>query len=507
MNNLNHPANIVIFGGYGDLAKRKLLPALYNLFLAGHLPEHFSIIGVHHKPMSDGEYQDYILEGINEFSRSGKAADDKWKSFAEHVHFFAGDFTQEDAFARLNEVLMKNDTDWNDRATRLFYYSVAPRFIEPITNLLSSHGMADNKELDHIVIEKPFGNDLETAKALNELLQAHFDESQIFRIDHYLGKETVQNIMAFRFTNILFEPLWNRNYIDEVQITVAESISVEGRGRYYDQSGALRDMIQNHLLQLLCEIAMEPPNCFKAQEIRNKKTEVLNAIRKYSPEEVAKNVVRGQYGEGTLKEKEQPGYQKEEGVPADSKTETFVAAKVYIDNWRWQGVPFYLRTGKSLPKSSSLITIQFKQLSHLLYDASVTGHLEANQLFISIQPEMKISLVFQGKVPGLELKVEPVEMDFSYKESYDGKDVPEAYETLLLDVLKGDATLFMRADQVEAAWAAVMPIINAWKTAEPPHFPNYTAGSWGPEAADELVHRDGFRWALLPENHQLAQLH
>ena len=501
MNNLNTPANIVIFGGYGDLAKRKLIPAFYNLFLADHLPAHFAIIGVHHKPMEDAAYRDYLLEGINEFSRTGKADTEKWKQFSERIHFFAGDFTQDDAFVKLNDVLVKNDQDWGQRATRLFYYSVAPRFIEPITTLLSAHGMADDKALDHIVVEKPFGNDLESATALNKLLTDHFDESQIFRIDHYLGKETVQNIMAFRFTNIMFEPLWNRNYIDEVQITVAESISVEGRGRYYDQSGALRDMIQNHLLQLLCEIAMEPPNCFKAQEIRNKKTEVLNAIRKYSPEEVEKNVVRGQYKEGKLKEEEQPAYRTEEGVAPDSNTETFVAAKMYIDNWRWQGVPFYLRTGKSLPKSTSLITIQFKQLSHLLFDESVTGDLEPNQLFISIQPEMKISLVFQGKVPGLDLKVEPVEMDFSYKESYEGKAVPEAYETLLLDVLKGDATLFMRADQVEAAWSVVMPIINAWKAKEPVHFPNYAAGSWGPEAADELVHKDGFRWALLPENH------
>lgn len=499
MRNLENPANIVIFGGYGDLAKRKLIPAFYNLFLSGHLPENFSIFGVHHKPMEDAAYRDYLLEGINQFSRSGKADKDKWKTFSERVFFFAGDFTQDEAFTRLDEKLKKNDEDWGQRATRLFYYSVAPRFIEPITTLLSAHDMASDKALDHIVIEKPFGNDLDTARELNQLLTKYFDESQIFRIDHYLGKETVQNIMAFRFTNIMFEPLWNRNYIDQVQITVAESLSVEGRGRYYDQSGALRDMIQNHLLQLLCEIAMEPPNCFKAQEIRNKKTEVLNAVRKYTPEEVAKNVIRGQYGAGTLKDKEQPAYRTEEGVAEDSTTETFVAAKFYIDNWRWQGVPFYLRTGKSLPKSTSIITIQFKQLSHLLFDESVTGHLEPNQLIISIQPEMKISLIFQGKVPGLELKVDPVEMDFSYKESYEGNDVPEAYETLLLDVLKGDATLFMRADQVEAAWAVVMPILDAWKHTGTPQYPNYPAGSWGPEAADELVHRDGFRWALLPE--------
>lgn len=499
MNNLKPSANIVIFGGYGDLSKRKLIPALYNLFLVNHLPENFSIIGVHHKPMEDDAYREYLLDGINQFSRTGKAEDEKWKEFSKRIIFFAGDFTKEEAFVRLNDVLTKNDEQWGGRAVRLFYYSVAPRFIEPITTLLSSHNMASEKELDRIVVEKPFGNDLDSAKELNKLLTDHFSESQIYRIDHYLGKETVQNIMAFRFTNIMFEPLWNRNYIDQVQITVAESISVEGRGRYYDQSGALRDMIQNHLLQLLCEIAMEPPNCFKAQEIRNKKTEVLNAIRKYSPEDAAKNIVRGQYGAGKLKNEEQMEYRKEEGVEPNSNTETFVAAKLYIDNWRWQGVPFYLRTGKSLPKSTSLITIQFKQLSHLLFDESVTGHLEPNELFISIQPEMKISLVFQGKVPGLELKVEPVEMDFSYKESYDSTPVPEAYETLLLDVLEGDATLFMRADQVEAAWAAVMPILDAWKSAVAPHFPNYAAGTWGPEAADELVHRDGFRWALLPE--------
>ena len=262
------------------------------------------------------------------------------------------------------------------------------------------------------MVEKPFGTDLETAKTLNDLLTSNFDESQIFRIDHYLGKETVQNIMAFRFTNILFEPLWNRNYIDNIQITVAESISVEGRGGYYDQSGALRDMVQNHLLQLLCEIAMEPPNTFNAQEIRNKKRDVLCAVRRFSPADVDQYVVRGQYSEGKLKDKDQPAYQAEVGVAPQSTTETFVALKLFVDNWRWQNVPFYLRTGKSLPKSTSLITIQFKSLSHLLFDESVTGQLEPNQMFISIQPEMKISLMFQGKVPGLELKVEPVENGF-----------------------------------------------------------------------------------------------
>lgn len=501
MNNLKQSANIIIFGGNGDLAKRKLLPAFYNLYLSNHLPENFNIIGVHHKPIEDGDYQNYLLDGINQFSRTGKAEDDKWNAFSEHIHFFAGDFTQDEAFGRLNELLMANDTAWGQRAVRLFYYSVAPRFIEPISSLLSAHRMAAEKELDRIVVEKPFGTDLETAKTLNNLLTSNFEESQIFRIDHYLGKETVQNIMAFRFTNILFEPLWNRNYIDNIQITVAESISVEGRGGYYDQSGALRDMVQNHLLQLLCEIAMEPPNTFNAQEIRNKKRDVLCAIRKFSPADVEHNVIRGQYGAGKLKDKDQPAYTTETGVAPGSATETFVALKMFVDNWRWQNVPFYLRTGKSLPKSTSLITIQFKQLSHLLFDESVTGHLEPNQMFISIQPEMKISLLFQGKVPGLELKVEPVEMDFTYKESYDSTPVPEAYEALLLDVLEGDATLFMRADQVEAAWAVMMPILNTWKAKEKPHFPNYAAGTWGPEAADELVHRDGFRWALLPEGH------
>ncbi len=499
MSNLKNGANIVIFGGNGDLAKRKLLPAFYNLYLTGHLPENFSIIGVHHRPMENVEYRDYLLDGINKYSRTGEAEAEKWNTFSEHIQFFTGDFTQDEAFVRLNEILMGNDHAWGQRAVRMFYYSIAPRFIEPVSTLLSAHGMAADKAMDRIVVEKPFGTDLETAKTLNSLLTSNFDESQIFRIDHYLGKETVQNIMAFRFTNILFEPLWNRNYIDNIQITVAESISVEGRGGYYDQSGALRDMVQNHLLQLLCETAMEPPNTFNAQEIRNKKRDVLCAIRRLAPTDVEHQVVRGQYGEGKLKDKDQPAYQTETGVAPQSTTETFVALKLFVDNWRWQNVPFYLRTGKSLPKSTSLITIQFKPLSHLLFDQSVTGLLEPNQLFISIQPEMKISIVFQGKVPGLELKVEPVEMDFTYKESYDSTAVPEAYEALLLDVLEGDATLFMRADQVEAAWAVVMPILDAWKAYATPHFPNYAAGTWGPEAADELVHRDGFRWALLPD--------
>jgi glucose-6-phosphate 1-dehydrogenase len=494
------PANIVIFGGNGDLTWRKLIPAFYNLYISGYLPKQFSIYGMHYQKMDEKKYKAHLLEGINTFSRSGKADKQQWKKFADHLFYFEGDFTKEDTFKRLSDTLNENDKTWGKRAVRLFYYSVAPRFIEPISLLLSKNELAGDISSDRIVVEKPFGSDLKTAKELNGLLSKHFKEKQIFRIDHYLGKETVQNLMTFRFANIVYESIWNHNYIEHVQVTVAENIGVEGRGNYYEQAGALRDMIQNHLLQLVCVTAMEPPVSLQAEDIRNKKADVLKAVRRFTKTDIAKNVIRGQYGEGRVNGKKQVAYRREKNVNPKSATETFVALKLFIDNWRWQNVPFYLRTGKCLAKATSLIVIQFKPVPHNLFDSKTISDLRPNQLIISIQPEMEITLLFHAKEPGVQLHIKPVEMDFTYKESYDAP-VPEAYETLLLEVLEGDASYFMRADQVEEAWKVVTPILEAWKKDTAIRFPNYPAGSWGPKAAETLIKKpEGCGWTLLPEN-------
>jgi glucose-6-phosphate 1-dehydrogenase len=491
-------ANIVIFGGRGDLAWRKLIPALYNLYIHKYLPEKFVITGVHYEALKESDYKKHLLEGVNQFSRSGKVRKVEWERFSKHIHYFQGDFTKEDSFIMLRQRLEENDKQWKQRANRLFYYAVAPKFIETISIALAVHELARDIKLDRIIIEKPFGSDLASAKALNQLLAKYFKERQIYRIDHYLGKETVQNIMAFRFANIVFEPIWNHHYIEHVQITVAEDMSIGNRGNYYDGAGALKDMVQNHLLQLLCVAAMEPPVSFTAEEVRNKKADTLHAIRTFSKKDIEENVVRGQYGSGMIRNKKQPAYREEKNLDPKSNTETFVALKLFIDNWRWQKVPFYLRTGKCLQKSTSIIVIQFKSLPLNLIPSSTGDGLLANQLIISIQPEMEISLLFHAKQPGLELKITPVEMDFTYKESY-SESVPEAYETLLLDALLGDATLFMRADQVEAAWSVITPILNAWKQSRNKSIPLYEPGSWGPKTAEDLIKKDGFMWVLLPE--------
>ena len=496
----SYASNIVIFGGNGDLAWRKLIPALYNLYIYHCLPEKFVITGVHYEALKETEFKKHLLDGVNQFSRSGKAKKTEWERFSQHIRYFQGDFTKEDTFLRLRERLEENDKLWKQRGVRLFYYAVAPKFIEPISIALAVHELATDLKQDRVIIEKPFGSDLATAKSLNQLLAKYFKERQIYRIDHYLGKETVQNIMAFRFANIVFEPIWNHHYIEHVQITVAEDIGIGSRGNYYDGAGAIKDMLQNHLLQLLCVAAMEPPVSFTAEEVRNKKADTLHAIRNFSKKDIDQNLVLGQYGRGMIKNKKQPAYREEKNVDPKSNTETFVAVKLFIDNWRWQKVPFYLRTGKCLQKSTSIIVIQFKSLPLNLIPSATGKGLLANQLIISIQPEMEISLLFHAKQPGLELKITPVEMDFTYKESY-SESVPEAYETLLLDALLGDATLFMRADQVEAAWSVITPILNSWEEGRKKKVAIYEPGSWGPKAAEELIKSDGFNWVLLPQEH------
>ena len=495
-------ANIVIFGGSGDLTWRKLIPALYNLYIDDQLPKQYAVFCISRGDMNKTDFLNHLLEGINTFSRKGKAEKIPWKRFSKNIYYLQGDIKDDKTYTQIKNELAVNDKRWKQRAIRMFYFAVPPIFIQPITIALAKHKMAEDPEMDRIVIEKPFGSNLETAKALNKLLTGHFKEQQIYRIDHYLGKEPVQNIMAFRFANAIYEPIWNRNYIDHIQITVAESIGIGNRGNYYELAGALRDMIQNHLLQLLCFIAMEPPVSFTPEEVRNKKCDVLNAIRAFTTENTPQNVVGGQYGPGYLKNKKQVAYRDEADVNPESLIETFVAAKFFVDNWRWQEVPFYLRTGKCMPKTTSIIAVQFKPVPHKLFPAEAMESLQPNRLIISIQPEMGITLLFHAKQPGLKLKISPVEMDFTYKESYED-DAPEAYETLLLDVLEGEATLFMRADQVEAAWNVVMPILDFWKEHPCTGFPNYAAGSWGPENAEALIAKDGFHWLHLPEEIEL----
>ena len=489
------PCTIVIFGATGDLTHRKLIPALYNLAADGELPPAVTVVGFARRKKSDDDFRRDLEEATRKFSRQS-VRDEIWKTFAQSIFYHESDFGDESGYKSLAAKLDKIDKERGTRGNRLFYFAVGPDQFEPILKHLKSAGLNEAREGSwaRVIVEKPFGSDLASARELNRLVRSSFTEEQTYRIDHFLGKETAQNILVLRFANAIFEPLWNTRYIDHVQITAAETLGVEGRAGYYEGAGALRDMVQNHLLQLLCLVAMEAPTDLSADSVRDEKVKVVRALRRMGEKQVAIDVVRAQYAEGAINGQPVAGYRAEEKVDPKSMTETFVALRLNMDNWRWWDVPIYMRVGKRLPKSGTEISVHFKKAPLVLFNKESTGE---NVLVIRIQPDEGISLRMQAKMPGTSFLIEPVKMDFHYGTSF-GKASPEAYERLLLDAMSGDATLFARRDEVEEAWAFIDIIENAWvaKKDAPPLF-FYPAGSWGPEEADELLARDGRAWRRL----------
>lgn len=484
------PSVVVIFGGTGDLAWRKLIPALFGLYESGALPERTEIIAVGTSMPDEPALRERLREGVEQFAPGGAAG--RWDAFAGCIHYLCVDSQKPDTYERLASALEEIDRRWGLAAQRIYYLAVPSGLFGEIAERLAAAGLAD-RERTRLVVEKPIGHDLESARALNRVLTRAFRESQLFRIDHYLGKETVQNILAFRFANPLFEPLWNRNYINHVAITVAEQVGVEHRGRYYEKAGALRDMVQSHLMQLLCLIAMEPPVSFGADEIRNKKVDVMRAIRPIAEGDAGRYAVRGQYGPGTIKGRAVCGYREEPSVAPDSRTETYAALQLFVDNWRWNDVPFYLRTGKRMAVTSSEIVIQFRHVPHRAFPPESDADFRPVRLILSIQPFEGIVLKLHAKEPGTGMRLRSVDMRFGYGEAF-GAPSPEAYVTLLRDVLLNDPTQFKRADEVEAAWEAVMPVLRAWEAQAPADFPNYAAGTWGPPDAEALLARKGVQW-------------
>lgn len=494
------PCVLVIFGATGDLTGRKLVPALYNLSRDGQLPGHFACVGFARRPKSNEEFRQEMLDAVNQFSRNRPVDNDVWHSFNDQLFYHQSEFDNDEGYESLRRMLDHLDKQFGTKGNRLFYLSTQPSYFPLIIEKLSKHGLVYNADTVHdkwsrVIIEKPFGHDLKSAEQLQKEISEYLEESQIYRIDHFLGKETVQNLLVFRFSNSIFESLWNNHHIDHVQITVSEEMGIGTRGRLWEEAGMLRDIVQNHMMQLLCLVAMEPPASLKADAIHAEKTKVLNAIRPLPLKKLSEVAIRGQYGPGYINGKEVKGYRQEVNVSPTSSVETYAALKLSIDNWRWNGVPFYLRAGKRLAKRSTEIAIIFKKAPGYLFHTEAKTN-EANVLVIRIQPDEGISLKMNCKIPGLSNLIQPVDMDFQYG-SYFGAAPPEAYERLICDCMSGDNTLFARADEALTSWKLLTPVLDYWAAEKSTDFPNYASGTWGPKAAEELLERDGYHWRLI----------
>jgi glucose-6-phosphate 1-dehydrogenase len=488
------PCAMILFGAGGDLTKRKLIPAIYNLAKSKLLPEQFAIVGVSIEPFSHEEFRRQMTDDIQQYSVDG-VDQPSWDWFVKRLYYISGDFKDPQLYKRLGEILGQVEKEHATLGNCLFYLATSPQFFTTIIQQLGAAGLTaeEGHKWKRVVIEKPFGHDLASAVALNRAVGEVLEEKQIYRIDHYLGKETVQNILAFRFANGIFEPVWNRRYVDHVQVTVAEELGVELRGGYYETAGALCDMVPNHIFQLITLCAMEPPISFDAEAVHDEQTKVLRAIQALSPERVLEQAVRGQYGDGFIDDSHVAAYRAEPQVAPGSHTPTYVAMALHIDNWRWADVPFYLRTGKRLPQRVTQIVIRFRRPPFVLFRNTSVDKIAPNELVINIQPNEGISLSFEAKIPGPAVRLGAVNMDFQYSD-YFGATPSTGYETLLYDCMMGDPTLFQRADMVEAAWTVVQPILDVWKALPPRDFPNYAAGAWGPKQADELLRRQGREW-------------